>query len=132
MESDWKNKAEYWIELAQYDLDTAKTMLKGRRYLYVGFMCHQVIEKSLKAATWSKVKSEPEYIHSLSRLLAKSGIEAEIPENLQDLIDLLEPMNIEARYPTHKEKILASLTRKRCKEILENTRELFIWIKKQL
>jgi uncharacterized protein len=81
-------------------------------------MCHQVIEKSLKAATWAKMKSEPEYIHSLSRLFVKSGIEADIPENLKNLIDLLEPMNIETRYPTHKEKILASLTRKRCKGVV--------------
>lgn len=38
-------KINYWIEIAEYDLETARVMLEGRRFLYVGFMCHQVIEK---------------------------------------------------------------------------------------
>jgi len=33
----------YWIELSDYDLETASAMLQTQRYLYVGFMCHQVI-----------------------------------------------------------------------------------------
>jgi len=40
-------KTRYWIDLAEYDLETAKVMLAGKRLLYVGFMCHQVIEKAL-------------------------------------------------------------------------------------
>jgi len=32
-------KVQYWINMAEYDLETAKVMLKGRRFLYVGFMC---------------------------------------------------------------------------------------------
>lgn len=43
-----RDKVKYWLKLAEYDLDTAKVMLNGGRYLYVGFMCHQVIEKMLK------------------------------------------------------------------------------------
>lgn len=41
-------KIQYWIDIAEYDLETAKVMLEGKRFLYVGFMCHQVIEKVLK------------------------------------------------------------------------------------
>jgi len=36
-------KVEYWCELSEYDLETANAMLKSKRYLYVGFMCNQVI-----------------------------------------------------------------------------------------
>jgi HEPN domain-containing protein len=42
-------KSTYWIEIADYDFETAKAMLASKRYLYVGFMCHQVIEKTIKA-----------------------------------------------------------------------------------
>ncbi len=42
-------KVQYWIEIAEYDLKTTKVMLDGKSFLYVGFMCHQVIEKILKA-----------------------------------------------------------------------------------
>ena len=38
----------YWLELAEYDLETAKEMLKTGILLYVRFMCHQTIEKALK------------------------------------------------------------------------------------
>ena len=42
------NKVQYWIDLAEYDIETAEAMFETKRFLYVGFMCHQVIEKSLK------------------------------------------------------------------------------------
>ncbi|MDR1321409.1 MAG: HEPN domain-containing protein [Gracilibacteraceae bacterium] len=38
-------RVEYWLELADYDFETAKAMLQTKRYLYVGFMRHQAIEK---------------------------------------------------------------------------------------
>lgn len=41
------DKVRYWIELSDYDLETAQAMLETSRFLYVGFMCHQVIEKAL-------------------------------------------------------------------------------------
>jgi len=36
-------KITYWAELSDYDLETAEGMIQIRRYLYVGFMCHQAI-----------------------------------------------------------------------------------------
>ena len=51
-------RVTYWIEMSDYDFDTAEAMLRTGRYLYVGFMCHQTIEKALKAY-WSLVLDEP-------------------------------------------------------------------------
>lgn len=42
----------YWLDIADYDFDTAEAMYQTGRWLYVAFMCHQVIEKTLKAY-WS-------------------------------------------------------------------------------
>jgi len=42
-------KIRYWTDLSEYDFDTALLMLNGGKYLYVGFMCHQSVEKILKA-----------------------------------------------------------------------------------
>ncbi len=42
-------KALYWIELSDYDSETAEAMLNSKRYLYVRFMCHQTIEKIFKS-----------------------------------------------------------------------------------
>ena len=37
-----EEKIAYWVELSDYDLETAEVMLATKRYLYVAFMCHQV------------------------------------------------------------------------------------------
>jgi len=47
-------------------------------------------------------------------------------------LNLLEPLNIEARYPTHKEELLKSLSKERCEEILVNTKKFQKWVKKRL
>lgn len=60
------NKVKYWIELSKYDLETAKSMLDTKRFLYVGFMCHQSIEKILKG-NWQLVNDElPPKTHNIS------------------------------------------------------------------
>lgn len=126
------NKVSYWTEMSDYDLDTAQAMLETKRYLYVGFMCHQVIEKILKAHWCSISDDTPPYIHSLSRLAEKSGIEADMSDNQQDLVDILEPLNIEARYPSYKERLIQSLTNEKCVKLIEQTKELQQWIKNKL
>lgn len=42
------DKVKYWLDLSNYDIETAIAMQKSKRYLYVGFMCHQTIEKNFK------------------------------------------------------------------------------------
>ena len=125
-------KVKYWIEMSDYDFDTAKAMLDTKRYLYVAFMCHQTIEKMLKAY-WSNVLEEPPLkIHSLSRLAEKSGLDKDMSEEQTDFIDELEPLNIEARYPSYKERLMKSLTVERCKNLIEQTDKLRTWIKSKL
>ena len=41
-----EERIAYWVDIADYDYDTANALMDSRRYLYVGFMCHQVIEKN--------------------------------------------------------------------------------------
>ena len=43
------DKVAYWLDIADYDIDTAEAMYTTERWLYVAFMCHQAIEKTLKA-----------------------------------------------------------------------------------
>lgn len=126
------DKVTYWIEMSDYDFDTAKAMFETKRYLYVAFMCHQTIEKILKAY-WSYTLEEPPLkIHSLSRLAEKSGLDKDMSEEQTDFIDELEPLNIEARYPSYKERLMRSLTDERCRDLIEKTDKLRIWIKSKL
>ena len=125
-------KVEYWLESSEYDFQTAKAMLETKRLLYVGFMCHQAVEKALKAIFVSRHPDEElPYIHRLLRLCNLSGISEELDEGQLQLIDVLSPMNIEARYPMHKEKLLQSLTVERCQTLIDETEALCSWLKKK-
>lgn len=126
------DKADYWFDSAEYDLQTAKAMLETRRFLYVGFMCHQTIEKALKGILVTrKPEEELPYIHKLMRLANLSGISTEMDERQLALLDVLNPLNVEARYPLHKSRLLESLTVERCGQMIEETEALLKWIRKQ-
>ena len=124
------DKTAYWFDSAEYDLQTARAMLETRRLLYVGFMCHQTIEKALKGVFVARKPEEDlPYIHKLMRLANLSGISAEMDEGQLALLDMLSPLNIEARYPLHKSKLLGSLTVERCAAMIKETEALLKWIK---
>ena len=126
------DKVNYWLELSDYDYETAKAMLNSKRFLYVGFMCHQTIEKIFKAYFTHKKKETAPYSHSLSYIAKKGDFYIEFSEDQKNFIDQIEPLNIEARYPSHKERLLKSLNENKCQEILDKTNELQIWIKMKL
>ncbi len=126
------DKVKYWLELSDYDMETALAMLNSKRYLYVGFMVHQTIEKIFKAY-YAFLKSETApFSHSLSYLAKKGNFYEEFTEEQKDFIDQIEPLNVEARYPSHKERLLKSLTHEKCLEIIKQSKELQQWIKEKL
>lgn len=121
-------KVKYWSDLSDYDYDTALAMMRTGRYLYVGFMCHQSIEKILKAYFNTTSYEPAPFTHSLILLARKTNIYDEFPDEFKELIDILEPLNIEARYPSHKEQLMKALTKERCNYLLEETKKLKLWI----
>lgn len=127
-----EDKIKYWVDLSDYDMETAEAMLQTGRYLYVGLMCHQSIEKILKAY-WTKILDEPPiYTHSLSKLAEKTKLDNELSEEQFDIVDMLEPLNIEARYPSYKERLMQALNKEKCTQIIHQTNELRLWIKEKL
>ena len=123
---------KYWSELSDYDFETALAMQETGRFLYVGFMCHQSVEKLLKAYYSAKIKETPPHIHSLSRLAEQSELLQKMNESQLNTIDALEPLNIEARYPSYKGNLIRSLNKSKCQTLLNETKALTEWIKQQL
>lgn len=123
---------KYWVDMAIYDFDSARAMLETKRYLYVGFMCHQTIEKILKAYICKHSSETPPYTHNLTKLAKLSELYKEFSDEQKDFIDLLEPLNIEARYPSDKEMLLKSLNEQKCSELIKETEGLLLWIKVKL
>lgn len=62
---DSKDKYEYWLEAAQYDLESARVMMDGVRYMYVAFMSQQAIEKLTKGIYTLYTDKEPPMIHNI-------------------------------------------------------------------
>jgi HEPN domain-containing protein len=127
-----KTSVQYWVDLSDYDLETANAMLKSARYLYVGFMCHQTIEKILKGYFASIFDEIPPFTHNLAFLIERSRLNNELSEDQKAIVDELEPLNIEARYPEYKERLLRQLTKHKCVELINNTTSLQQWIKTKL
>jgi len=123
-----KQKAiNYWFNMADYDLKTAQVMFDGARYLYVGFMCHQVIEKALKGLYVKQHTKIPPYTHNLLTLCADLNL---FPtEEHQDFFIKLNPLNIKARYPEMKEKLGKAINKKKAYLLLEKTRSTYKWLK---
>jgi HEPN domain-containing protein len=86
----------------------------------------------LKGFYVSQKNDNPPYTHNLGLLAHQGGLNDKMTEEQKDFIDILEPLNVEARYPTHKEQLIRSLNEEKCKEILLKTERLHQWIRQQL
>lgn len=127
-----EERIQYWKELSDYDLGTAEAMYDTKRWLYVGFMCHQVLEKILKAYWCATQEDNPPFIHSLLRLVEGSGLMTQMDETQLLFLDEMMPMNIEARYPSYKLSVAQGLNEEKCLQMINRTKELQLWIKNRL
>jgi HEPN domain-containing protein len=127
-----EEKVEHWVNISDYDLDTAEVMLNTGRYLYVGFMCHQVIEKIFKAVYLKRKQDTPPYTHKLIYLAQHGNFYDLLSEEQISFILEVEPLNIAARYPQYKERIARRLTPDYCKILMEQTKILQQWAKEQI
>jgi HEPN domain-containing protein len=126
------DKVEYWVDISDYDYDTAEAMFKTGRYLYVGFCCHQAMEKIFKAYYTLKLKETAPYTHNLAFLAKKSELWDFFSEEQIEFIEYLEPLNIKTRYPEYKEKIIKIMSKEKCEYVLIKTKELREWTKLKL
>ncbi len=131
MTEEIKKKVDYWFEMVFYDLETSKAMLESKRYLYVGFFCHLIIEKALKGHFWSKIHEEPPFTHNLVILSDRSGLSNSLKIEQKVLLSELMPLNIAGRYSHEKEEIAKILTREHCNLLINRTEEFAKWIMKQ-
>ena len=127
-----KEKVHYWLDIATYDIETAEAMYQTGRWLYVAFMCHQVIEKTLKAYWCGTQESDPPYTHSHKRLADGCGLYAMMSDEQKDFLNTITNYNIEARYPEDKEALSRMLTPQTCRAIIDETKQLQKWIKEKL
>ena len=125
------DKVDYWLELCDDDIKAAKAMYESKQYLWMGFICHLIAEKALKAVIANLTEQVPPKTHDLPKL-ANLGNINDMNDKFKTLLNKLTPMQIEARYPEYKEKITATLTKDYCSGLLRETGEFLCWIKQRL
>jgi HEPN domain-containing protein len=126
------DKVEYWLDLADEDVPAAKLLLDGKKYLHAGFFCHLIAEKALKALVANVTSEIPAKTHDLAKLAERGGIFDDLSEQQLNLLKELNPLNIEARYPEHKERIAKILTSDVMERLLKETEDFLCWIKQRL
>lgn len=123
-------KIKNWIDSALYDLETAKHMFKTGRYIYTVFTSHLALEKIIKAKIEEITDKTPIKTHDLSLLLEQSGLR--ITEEQESFILKISNISVVTRYPEDFDKISSSYTKKKTREILDKTKEVFKWIMQSL
>jgi HEPN domain-containing protein len=121
----------YWLDMAEYDIESAKVMQNGGRFLYVGFLCHLTAEKSIKAII-ARDGTIPMKTHTLTRLAELAEVKDILSDEQKALLDELHPLNIEARYSAYKDKIAEILNQEYCDSLIKRTEAFLSWIKQQL
>jgi HEPN domain-containing protein len=128
-------KYEYWEDIADYDLETAQSMLDTGRYLYVVFMCQQAVEKLVKGLFVLSNEEEPPRVHNIYNIFKKINL-TEKPENFEEKVDKYKPLMVRLlsyyiaeRYPSYKEKLSSILDKNEAADILISTKEMYSWLK---
>jgi len=109
-----------FIESAAYDLQTADAMLKSGRYVYVVFMCHLAIEKTLKAVVAEVTGTAPPRTHNLIYLLKSAG--AELPADCFDFLAKINNASVVTRYPDDFKKLVEVYPKDVADDYLRQTR----------
>ena len=127
---DAQEKYEYWLDIAEYDLETANAMFTSGRWLYVVFMCQQAIEKLIKGLYTLYVDDNVPRIHDINSLITR--FEDKLPITIDDdkrmLFAQLSVFYLKNRYPEFKEQLSKSLNKGEVQNILDKSREVFAWL----
>lgn len=126
------DKVAYWTDIADYDIGTAESLFKTKRWLYVAFMCHQAIEKTLKAYWCGTREDDPPYTHNHMRLAEGCGLYDRMSDEQKDFLDKVTNFNIEARYPEDKDALYRRLSKQACRQMIDETKQLMQWIIEEL
>ena len=127
-----EDRIQQWMNIAEEDFNVAEYLVKGGKWLYAVFECHQTLEKMLKAYWCATREDEPPYTHSHIKLLDGCELTKELTKEQIRFIEILTPMYIAARYPEHKRKMASSLNEQSSQYILENTQKMKQWIHERL
>jgi HEPN domain-containing protein len=125
-----QEKFEFWLETAQYDLDSADAMYRTGRWLYVVFMCQQAVEKLVKGLYLLYIDDNIPRIHNIRAVYEKfeDQLPDKITEGYLNLFDELTTHYVSGRYANIKLKLSERLDKKASAEYIKRTKEAYAWL----
>jgi len=126
-----KEKYEYWLEHAQYDLKAAQAMLTSGMWTYTVFMCQQAIEKLAKGIYGLLVDADNvPRVHNITRLVKafEDKLQEPVKEEYYDLFEVLSGYYLNNRYPDFKASLANATNEARARGLYAQTREVFAWL----
>jgi HEPN domain-containing protein len=125
-----QERFDFWLDSAQYDLETANYMFKDGRWFYVVHMCQQSIEKLLKGLYILYIGPNQPHIHNLERLINKLKplLNVEISDETLSFLSELTSYNLNKRYTEYKVKIGLLIKKDKATAILAKTKEVYAWL----
>lgn len=119
-----------WMDASHYDLETARALLKSKRYLYVLFMCQQSLEKLLKAHVAARTEEFPPRIHNLVRLGEVAAFD--FSEEEKKFLERLSLYYLQSRYPPEIQALAKKVSRSMAALHLKQTEALWRKLSRQL
>ena len=122
-----RKEIENWWKQAERDLVTAENSCRSGDYYASVFWCQQAVEKALKAK-YIQLRNNLLKIHDLVKL-AK---EIQAPEEMVQKCSKINPVYFEVRYPEGDELPSERVNQAEAKKIINFSKEILEWIKKNL
>ena len=125
-----EEKYAYWLELAQYDLESADAMFTSGRWFYVVFMCQQAIEKLCKGLYTLYLDDNVPKIHNIKTIFSrfKGKLQVTASEDTLLFFDTLSSQYITNRYPDFEPGQVHRINKDEAELLLSKTREVFSWL----
>ncbi len=121
---------DYWLKSAEHDKDVAISLLNSGKYDWCLFLCHLVLEKTMKALFVAKYDSFPPKTHNLL-VLAKEA-DLYLDDITADFFEEVNTFNISTRYPDEKLNFYRLCTPEYTVGTFEKVMERVEWLKKMI
>ena len=123
---DSQDKFDYWLDIAQYDLSVAESMLNSGHWLYVVFMCQQAVEKLTKGLYSYYMADAPPHLHNIKTIVTRiaPNLSTAIPADTMDFFDGLTAYYINTRYPGYVTKVSEIINKAESEDVLRKTKEV--------
>ncbi len=125
-----QTSSENWLKIAKYDLKVAGDCFKSKNYIAAVEKCHNALEKLLKGII-TESNREPAKVHDLLRLASEALI-TNLQSDAKDLMQELNMIYINTRYPDEFDMIYEQLDKNESEKLIKQTRSLFKWLEKKL